>query len=65
MFSMANQEIDMKRNAIGSKSVSATLVVKVVSLAIAAVLSGCAVTGPLSSDELTAEMSFNDFHYGP
>lgn len=62
---MPNQEIDMKRNAIGSKSVSSTLIVKVVSLAIAAVLSGCAVTGPLSSDELTAEMPFNDFHYGP
>jgi hypothetical protein len=64
MFSMPNQETTMKRNAFDSKSAS-SLIVKVVSLAIAAVLSGCAVTGPLSSDELTAEVPFNDFHYGP
>lgn len=62
---MANQEINMKRNAIDSKSVSTTFYVKVVSLAIAAVLSGCAVTGPFSSEELTAEVPFHDFHYGP
>lgn len=55
----------MKRNATVSKSMPSVLMMKVVGIAIAAVLSGCATTGSFSSDELTADMSFNDLHYGP
>jgi hypothetical protein len=60
MSSTTHQEITMKSNEIVSKS----FFVKLVGVALLAALSGCAVTGP-SSEELTADMSFNDIHHGP
>lgn len=51
----------MKPVEIASKS---SILVKLVGVALIAALSGCAVTGP-SSQDLTADMSFNDIHHGP
>ena len=65
MFSTPTKEVIMKRNANASKQTPSTLVSKLVAVAIAAALSACAVTGPSSSDEPTAEMPFNNVHYGP
>jgi hypothetical protein len=50
----------MKRN----ETASSTTLLKLVAVVVAVALSGCAVTGPASSDDLSTEM-FNDVHYGP
>lgn len=52
----------MKRNESASKASS---IVTLVGIVVAAVLSGCAVTGPASSGDLDTAMPYNEVHYGP